>query len=893
MAKKQPIKATASKPKPIYSSSKKQTSGTIQEIQLSNKILIPTIILFFVALSLIYCKPLLEGMSLSTHDSNQYVAMNKEINDQKAITGHVSMWSSRMFGGMPAYFMGGIDFPKAIDYTPRVILFKIVRTIPDPAMEIFFLMICGFIGLYVLTRKASYSFLGAVAVGFCTYNIVALDAGHITKVNTIAMFLPLFAGAWLVFKKKYVWGTILFLIFANEIVAERHVQIAYYSFILIGIYGLVEFVHSIIRKEIKHGVLSGVILVVAIAVSGMMNFDNYFVNDFSKDSTRGGDILHSEKMNPGESSKTTQATAKKEKGVGFDYATNWSFGFEELGSMLVPNFCGGSSVAGLDENSNVYKTLTSKGVSPQQSSQFVARMPLYWGSEPFVQGPAYLGAIVIFLFFFGLFAYKGNLKGWLIGSIVFTILIALGKNFEPFYRLLYNVVPAFNKFRAPTMILALTQVLMVIVGVLGLKDFFDDAKTTKEDRLKTLKLSGGIVGGLLILFITLGSIFSFQTKALSGAKSTDVMFKEQLTQMTGDQNFANDIYTALKQDRASAMRSDAMRSLLFVALAAALLLGFATEKIKYSSYITIALSLLVLADFWTVDKRYLNENDFEDSASLASNNFPETPADATILEQNKDGARMADFTVDIFNSASPAYYHRTIGGYSPAKLRRYQDVIEHGLSHDFQLMGISGMAHANFVNMLNTKYIKQSPDANGIMVNPYALGNAWFVNNIEQVTTPEEEILKVRDINPATTVVVNKEFETYIKNVTLNQDSIIYNKARNIQKVDTKNAEKLEYTFKSPNDEFVVFSEIIYRPNEDWISYIDGKPAEHIRVNYILRGMKVGAGEHKITFEFRPKLFAMTSNVMLLGNAIFYVIIVGLLFSFYRRRKQTSIEQTA
>jgi hypothetical protein len=883
MSKKQPTKATAPNVKTPHQVSNRNSSAATSEIKLSNKILIPAIIALFVALSMLYSKPLLEGMSFSSHDSNQYLALSKEVNDQKAVTGHVSMWSSRMFGGMPAYFMGGIDFPKAIDYTPRVLLFKIFQTIPDPALEIFFLMVCGFIGLYVLTRKISYSFLGAIAIGFCTYNLVSLDAGHITKVNTIAMFLPLFAGAWLLFRKKFIWGTILFFIFANEIVAERHVQIAYYSFILIGIYGIIEFVRSIQRKEVKQGIFAGLILVAAIAVSGMMNFDNYFVNDFSKDSTRGGDILHAAKMNPETATKTT-GEAKKEQGVGFDYATNWSFGFEELGSLLVPNFCGGSSVAGLDENSNVYKTLTAKGVSPQQAEQFVQRMPLYWGSEPFVQGPAYLGAIVIFLFFFGLFAYKGNLKGWLIGCIVFTVLIALGKNFEVFYRLLYNIVPGFNKFRAPTMILALTQILMVILGVLGLKDFFDDKISDKIDRLKTLKLSGGIVGGILVLFIVMSSVLSFQSKADSNGKSTDESFKEQLTQMTGDATFSNNIYSSLLQDRASAMRSDAMRSLLLVALAAGLLFAFATNKVKYPSYITLALSLIILIDFWMIDKRYLNDTDFEDSASLVSNSFPETPADAAILADNKDGARMADFTGDIFNSASPAYYHRTIGGYSPAKLRRYQDVIEYGLSHDFQLLNKGGFANANYVNMLNTTYIKQSPEANGVIHNPYALGNAWFVNNIEQVSTPEEEILKVRDINPARTAVVNKEFSKYLKEATPNPDTTAQSDIRYIRKIDTKNPEKLEYAFKSPSNEFVVFSEIIYRPNEDWISYIDGKPADHIRVNYILRGMKVDAGEYKITFVFKPKLFAMTSNVMLLGNGIFYAVIALLIFLSFRKK---------
>ncbi len=258
---------------------------------LSNKVLIPAIILFFIVLAYMYCQPLLEGMQLSTHDTNQYIAMNKESADYKAATGDAAMWSSRMFGGMPAYMIGGLAFSDVIEYMPRSLVFKLFRLIPDPAMEIVFLLICGFIGFYVLTRKTLLSLLGAVAIGFCTANFVSLDAGHITKVNTIAMFLPLFASVWLTFQKKYYTGIILFLIFSFEIISQRHVQIAYYSFILIGLYGVYEIARNILQKDIKNALIAPLLLAAALAISVMMNFDNFFINDFSKETTRGGDIL--------------------------------------------------------------------------------------------------------------------------------------------------------------------------------------------------------------------------------------------------------------------------------------------------------------------------------------------------------------------------------------------------------------------------------------------------------------------------------------------------------------------------------------------------------------------------------------------------------------------------
>lgn len=889
MAKKQPVQSTKPSGRQSDTVHVKKSSISSPGLSVSNKILIPAIILSFIALALIYCKPLLEGQRLSTHDSNQYLAMNKESADFKEATGHAAMWSSRMFSGMPAYMIGGLELPKVVDYLPVAILYKLIRQIPDPAMDIFFLLICAFIGFYVMTKRVSYSFLGAVAIGFCTANFVSLDAGHITKVNAIAMFLPMFAGAWSIFQKRYYLGAMLFVIFSFEIIAQRHVQIAYYSFILIGFYILFEIIKSAISKDIKQVLTAGTIIGFTLVISVIMNFDNYFINDFTKETTRGGDILNVAKMNPSVNGKTEKNT-ENDKGVGFDYATRWSLGYEELGALLVPNFAGGSSAAGLDENSNVYKTLTTKGVPPQQASQFVQRMPLYWGSEPFVQGPIYLGAIVLFLFVFGLFAYNGNLKWWITGGVVLTVLIALGKNFEVFYRLLYNLVPMFNKFRAPTMILALTQVLMVALGVLGLKDFFDDKVTSKEGRIKALKYAGGITGGILIFFIVLGSAFSFQSKAVEGGQSSDDQFKAQLTQMTGDQNFSNEIYASLKKDRASFMRTDAIRSFILVAVAALLLLTYASGKFRKESYLLAGLTVLILVDFWQINKRYLNDSDFEDKEMIAANSFPQTPADAAILADNKDGARMVDFTGDVFNSASPVYYHRTIGGYNPAKLKRYQDVIEYGLSYDFQLLNKGGFQNANFVNMLNTKYIKQSNEATGILQNPYALGNAWFVNDIIIAQTPEEEILKVREINPAATAVVHMDFEKYLSGFVPNADSSAFSAARYIKKAETGNPMKLEYDFMSDKPEFVVFSEVIYRPNEDWKSFIDGKPADHIRVNYILRGMKVDQGQHKITFEFVPKLLATTNNIILAGNALFYLLFLGALILLYKQRKNPQTE---
>lgn len=882
---KQPIqtKITASHPSTVESNTTKKKMPFLW-IGLGVAILL-------VILTIVYNKSVLSGMSLSTHDTNQYNAMSKVGHDYLSQNGEYLTWNNRMFSGMPNYLIGGFGFSKVYEYLPASFMLKVLRTIPSPAYEMFILCFWAFISFLIFTRKnIGLSLLGGLAVGFCTANIVSLDAGHMTKVCAIAYILPMFSGIYLISKERYAFGSIMFIVFLFLELNSGHVQISYYALILLFIYILYLTIEFIREKKFKELGVSALLIATAFIINLLLSSNYFFINDFSKDTTRGADILNAAKMNPGEPTSSEKKADLKEKGVGFDYATQWSLGYEELATTIVPNFTGGSSGGSLDENSNVYKAVAAK--APQYAAQFVQQLPLYWGSEPFVQGPIYLGAIIFFLFVFGMFAYKGKLKWWIFGGIVLTVLIALGKNFAAFYHLLYNMVPMFNKFRAPTMILAITQTLMVLIGVLGLMEFFNK-NTTKDDRIKTLKYATGIAGGILVCFILFGSLFSFRSKNIESGKSADEQFKAQLVKMSGgDETFANEVVSALVKDRASLMRKDAIRSLLFVLIAAGLLFAFATTTFQNKYVYLGALSFLVLMDYWGINKRYLNENDFEETALVENNAFPLTPADQTILSENKDGARMVDLTVDVFNSASPAYFHRTIGGYNPAKLRRYQDVIEYGISHDFGLLNKGGFANANFINMLNTKYLKQGNEANQIITNPFALGNAWFVNAIEKVSTPEDEILKVRDINPARTAIVNTEFDNILSKANPSSDSTPMNANRFIRLSDSKSPMKFAYTFKSPNPEFAVFSEVIYRPNEDWVAYIDGKEAKHVRVNYILRGMQIPEGNHTITFEFKPKKLANAKLMLLIGNILFYAFIAAMLFWWWKKKNELIVKES-
>ncbi|MEZ4878740.1 MAG: hypothetical protein R2801_01070 [Chitinophagales bacterium] len=615
-----------------------------------------------------------------------------------------------------------------------------------------------------------------------------------------------------------------------------------------------------------------------------MNFSNYFVYDFSKQTTRGGDILHKAIMDP-EAAKASPTETVKEEGVGFDYATQWSYGFEELGAIIIPNFTGGSSGGALSESSKTYQALVNKGVQPMQAAQFIRGVPLYWGTEPFVQGPMYFGIICVLLFVFGCFAYKDKLKYWIIAAIVLCFLIAFGKNLAFFYKLLYNIIPGFNKFRAPTMILVIAQALMALLGVLGLNAFFSKDFSV-ADRIGVLKKTAISVLSVLVLVLVIGtSMFSFKS---AGDNNSDEQFKTQLKQSVGDEAFANEIYSAVVKDRKAIMQKDTIRSIIYVLLVLALLFIYTKGYLKQRNIIIASIALLLLIDNWSFDKRYLNDNDFSDPILEAQNNFPLTDADKFILENNKDGARMIDLTGNVFNSASPAYYHRTIGGYNPAKLRRYQDIIEYGISYDLGENAKAGLTKANYINILNNKYLKQGVDANSVIVNNSALGNAWMVNHINWVKTPEEEILGVRDINPATTAVIMDEFKNNLNNFTPNTDSV-YNENRYVRLVDSKDPMSIKYQFKSDKPELVIFSEVIYNPNRDWISYIDGKQVDHIRADYILRAMPIPAGSHEISFEFKPKLYATTNTIINIGHILFYIVIGIALFLFFRKKKKKEV----
>jgi len=857
MSKKHPAKPLASKPAPSKDLSSFFSSKRIAWIFAA-----------IIALAFaIYFLPNLQGKVLASHDTDQYQSMYKELKDYKE-NGQTILWTTRLFSGMPATLIG----------IPTYNVFTYVwgylnEIIPSPLAEFLLIAFSVFFIFRVLGFGYLECLLAAILMGFGSTNFISVSAGHLTKVRAIAMVPVLLGSGWMVLNGRLLWGGLIFTIGLGLQISFNHIQITYYTFLVLGILYVSSVVHAIISKQVKL-IISGTGLLIAgtllsVALNSALMFNTL---DYSKESIRGERILP-EQVAEGQK----DASKSGDQGVGIDYATNWSQGIGECMTFLIPNFYGGGSSGALDETSNTYKILSSKGVAPAQAAGFVSQLPLYWGTQPFVAGPIYFGSIVILLFVIGLFLLKGKYKWWMLAAIIFTLLVSFGKNTLGFYKILYNTLPMFNKFRSPTMFLALTQMLMAGMGVMGIAMMIKGS-ISKEVIQRAIKVGGGIVLGICVLMAVLGgSLFSFANnyKEDPAGQSNDQRFIEQLKTSVGDEVFANEIYEGIKKDRKSMMSKDAIRSAIFVALAIALLYLASISKLNIQLAI-VGVTVIALADLWGVNKRYLKEDNFGDKTTQTESLVIATQADEIISNNGKD-ARMIDFSVNMFNDASPGYFHHNIGGYHPAKLRRYQDLIERGISVDLQSLNASGLSNIPVLNMLNTKFIKTGPDPQNVVMNPGALGRCWLVDSVVAAATDLEEINGLQKFDLRRNAVVHKEFSDMLKGYVPSADlpgDTIY--------VSSYEPDKITYKYKIAESRVAVFSEIIYKPNIDWTSTIDDKEQPHFRANYVLRAMHLPAGEHTITFTFLPRVFSATKAVSLAASGIF-LLLIG--FSIFRLAK--------
>ncbi len=806
------------------------------------------VVVGFIVLSVGYMSPVLKGKILTQGDPVRAAAGGHEAALFQQETGEWTGWTNGMFGGMPTYLVhGGYTrgvLPIVTDY-----LNHFLGGLPN---MIFYYLLAAYILLLVLDCGLWVSLLGAIAYAFFSYNIVIIEAGHISKVYALGFAPLMIAGMVLAYKNRPWLGAALFSIGLGLDFNTSHFQITYYTGLLLIIFAIFEFVRAFKTKTIGSFALASVLAVVmgglSVATISSRMWSTY---EYQKETIRG---------------KSELTLGKKDApadGLDRSYAFEWSYGKLESLTLLIPNFSGGASGGGLlTDKSEAYKAIVRYNVPADQAIGFAQNLPTYWGDQMFVQGSVYAGAIVCFLFILGLFIGDNRYKIPFALTALLCLIICWGKNMGAINNLLFDYLPMFNKFRSVSMIMSLLQLSMVIVGGLALKKIIEkpDWATFKQPFFISL----GIVGGLTLVLALVPSIVGLRS-------DNDPALIDQLTQAFGNNKLAaNDLYNALIEDRGSLLRSDAFRSLFFILAAAALIWAFVSQKIKNSNVVMGILAFLVLVDLWSVDKRYLNDAAFKPKYYSTDELFQPTAANLQIMEDKDPDYRVIDVTTSPLSDATASYFHKSLGGYHAVKLRRYQELFENQMAKNNMAV----------YNMLNTKYFITNDDKNQPIAqrNAEALGNAWFVAEVKMVKNADEEMKSLDKFDPRQVAFVDARFADQVKASKMVIDS------SNKIKLTEYRPNNLIYQSNTKTPQVAVFSEIYYRGGIDWKAYIDGVEAPHFRANYVLRAMNLPAGSHKIEFKFQPDSVIVGQKIDNYAS-LAWIVLIGLAFFMDTKRK--------
>lgn len=796
-------------------------------------------ILFFLGLSYVLFAPQLQGMQLQQSDNQQFQGMSKELNDYRDNTGEEALWTNSMFGGMPSYLISTVYKTNYIRYVDNFLQLGQSR----PASFLFIMLLGSYILMLAFGMNPWLGVIGSLALSLSSYYFIIIAVGHNSKMIAIAYLVPLIGSIILAYRKKLWLGVALAGLFLGLELYAGHPQITYYGAFIIFFFIVAEAIRSYHEKILKHFAKVSAALVIALVLGIGANFSHlYLVWDYGKDSIRG-------------KSELTHNAENKTSGLDKDYALSWSYGIAETFDLFIPNLMGGSSSIGLKPDGETAKTLTTMG----QPAEIAAQIPSYWGPQPSTSGPVYIGAVVVFFFVLGLFFIQGVTRWWLVCATVLSILLAWGSNFLGFSEFFLQYVPMYNKFRTVSMILVIVEITIPIVALLGLRNLME-GEISKERALKGLKWAAGIAGGIALFFVLMGgSLFSFISE------NDKQMLPQEALNMLG---------SAMAADRAALLSADAWRTFIFVALSAGLAWLFIAKKMK-PTYFMLALGVLILTDMVPVNHRYLNKDNWVPEAQ-AQVPFTPTPADLQIMK-DPGNYRVLNLSVSPFNDASTSYFHKSVGGYHGAKMRRYQELIDFHLSQN-------NMAA---FNMLNTKYIivpNQKTQTLEVQQNPGALGNVWFVNSVKIVPNADAEIEALKGFDPRHLAVVDKRFDKELAGFTSNADTA--------GKIELVKYEPNHLTYKSNNKsaQLAVFSEIYY--NKGWNAYVNGKLAPYLRANYVLRAMVVPAGENTVEFKFEPKMFKVGKSIDLVSSLSILLLAFGLigyeLFKLLRDQKLDS-----
>lgn len=798
-----------------------------------------------IVLTLVYFSPTLDNKVLQTHDTTVFAGSVKEILEHREQYDEDPLWTNSMFAGMPAYLIAA-RFPGNL-FAP---VYRLFRNIGIPLAPVLLLMIGFYIMLLSFRIRPWLALLGSIAYGFSSYFFIILAAGHNTKAMALAFMAPVIGSIVYAYRRDRITGSVLTALFLTLQIIANHLQITYYTFMIVLVFGIVELVYSIKNNRLPNLIKTTLMLAGAAIIALLINFSNLYVTyEYGKYSMRG---------------KSELSANQEDKTSGLDrsYATNWSYGIDETLTLLIPNMKGGASQP-FDRNSETVRSLRQNN-----AGQYVQGIFQYWGTQPSTSGPVYVGAIIFLLFIMGLVLIKGPYKWWLLAATVLSIMLAWGKNFMFLTNIFFDFFPGYNKFRAVTMILVIAEFCMPLLAVLALDRIFrHDVK--KPELMKAFRIGLGITGGILLLFLL------FPGLAGSFLSPQEIQFPAWLKD-------------SLIADRKEMLRNDALRSLAFIVAGSAIIYLAYNKKLK-TTYAIIALALFILIDLWTVNKRYLNKDNFV-RENVSERVFTPTAADEYIL-RDTTVYRVLNLTVSPFNDGMTSYHHHSIGGYHGAKIRRYQDLIEHSIGPEINrlttsLNSISSLEQAegifedlNAINMLNTKYVIINPEG-APLVNNSALGNAWFVSSWQLAENPDEELEAVSEIDPSNEAVINTKHSELLNEADPDTSS-----SGSIDLVSYR-ANRLVYDYVSPATKLAVFSEIYYP--KGWNAYIDGDPAEHFRVNYVLRGIVIPEGKHEIVFRFEPESYKIGNKVSLAGSVLLILVIAAYVYYLLRRKTKTT-----
>ncbi|MDD4142721.1 MAG: YfhO family protein [Bacteroidales bacterium] len=797
-------------------------------------------IVIFIVLAVIYCFPVIDGKVVYQPDIMNFKGMSKEVVDFREQTGEEAYWTNSMFSGMPAYQISAKP-PSSKWLQPISVLF---HTGFHGAIAI---ILGYFIGFFVLMRSFKVnkwlSIVGAIAISLSSYFFIIIAAGHNSKAETIAFMAPVLAGFVLMFRKKYLWGVPLTMLF-TAIGLMRHPQMSYYYFMVIGVFAVAELCTHIKEKRLKDYFIALLLFCAAVGIGAGTGYGKYKANnEYLAETMRGG---HSEIEKNDEQKDNA-------KGLSLEYATQWSYGLGETMTLMIPDFYGGSSSYSVGTDSDIYKQLVTNGVPKRSAKEFCSAIPLYWGDQPFTSGPVYVGAIICFLFVLGLFIVKGPYKWAILFATIMSILLAWGHNFMGFTKFFFDYFPMYDKFRAVSSILVVAEVMMPLLAVLAIKEIMDK-KTDKKAVLKSIYISTAVTAGICLFFALFGkNMMSFNSV-------NDAQMFAQLPDWLSQ---------AIVAERANVFTHDAYRSMLFILLGAMTVWLLANEKLKSGIFIPI-IGVLILLDMWPVDKRFFNDDNFVSKKEQAQY-FKKLPYEEKLLQDPDPNFRVLNLTTNTFNDARTSYYLKSIGGYHGAKLRRYQDLIDQHISKN----------NFDVLNMLNMKYVIVKDGKGGAMAqyNSEAFGNCWFVDTLLVVDTPLEESDALNVIDLKTTAAADAKFSPMFVDLVTPQDSTAS------IKLTSYAPNELVYGSVSSIDKTAVFSEIYYPFG--WKAYIDGQPVEHFRVNYVLRALNVPAGQHEVVFKFLPDSIIKGDKVSMCFVILMYLIVIGaIIYPFIVSRKK-------